>query len=261
MSTKQVQKKAKRAQASKQKKKAANEDRNLKQFSMGRRELARMAKTPEGIQAAEAKLRYDIATKGVVQTALDLKKDYEAAKAELNNVEVLKGINDMIPILGNIHGVIEVVEKLVEMKKITLTEEQQLSIDVFDRQIVAIAEDVNAIFVFINDEKEVDDYISLFVHYTDTLAEIMQFDIPRVMEVTLRPNELVINEYVREHMHEGESNYDFGMRLHGVRIARVAALYRTVKGAEPAAAEGTKPLVGDLVDEDAYEDIGAKQVN
>jgi len=260
MSTKQAQKKAQRAVKSKQKKKAANSDRNVKQFSMGRRELARMAASPEGIQAAEAKLRYDIATKGVVQTALDLKKDYQAVKESLTNVDVLKGINEMIPILGNIHGVLEVVEKLVAMKKVTLTAEEQALVDAFDKQIVSVAEDVNAIFVFINEEKEVEDYISLFVHYTDTLAEVMQFDIPGLMEVVLRPREEVINEYVREHSLEGETNYDFGMRLHGERIARVAAMYRTVQPVE-APAEGTMPVMGELLDSDAYEDIGAKQVN
>jgi hypothetical protein len=260
MSTKQANKKAKRAAVSKQKRKAANVQRNLDQFHIGRREMARIAVSPEGIEASEARLRYDIATKGVIQTALDLKKDPKKATAELNNIEVLKGINDMIPILGNIHGVIEVTSKLVDMKKTELTVEEQSLVDIFDKQIVSVAEDVHAMFEFINKEQEVDEYISLFVHYTDTLAEIMQFNIPELMESVLRPRELLINEYVREHMHEGESNYEFGMRLHGERITRVEVLYRTV----PAATEPmptNKPLVGDLVDEDAYEDIGAKQVN
>jgi len=258
MSTKQAQKKAKRAVASKQKRKAANVQRNQDQFHLGRREMARIAVSPEGIEASEARLRYDIATKGVIQTALDLKKDIDGAKSKLNNIEVLKGINDMIPILGNIHGVVEVTSKLVDMKKTVLTEEEQAQIDIFDKQIVSVAEDVHAMFEFINKEQEVDEYISLFVHYTDTLAEIMQFNIPDLMAIVLRPREELINEYVREHKHEGENNYEFGMRLHGERITRVQVLYRTV----PAAAEPmptNKPLVGELAD--AYEDIGAKQVN
>jgi len=259
MSTKQAEKKAKRNQASKQKKKRANVDRNTTQFHLGRREMARIAKTPEGIQAAEAKLRYDIATKGVMQTALDLRKDFDKAKEALNNIEVLKGINEMIPILGNIHGVIEVVSKLVDMKKTTLTAEEQLLINLFDQKIVSIAEDVHAIFEFINKGQEVDDYISLFVHYTDTLAEVMEFDIPSVMEGVLRPREEIINEYVREHKGQDEDNYTFGMRLHGERMAIVAATYRTVSpSAAPAA---SKPLEGTVLPEDAYEDIGAKQVN
>lgn len=260
MSTKQANKKAKRTAVSKQKRKAANVDRNLTQFMLGRRESARVAASPEGKEAAEARLRYDIATKGVVQTALDLKKDPKAAADKLNNIEVLKGINDMIPILGNIHGVIEVTSKLVDMKKTTLNEEEQALVDSFDRKIVAVAEDVHAMFEFINDGKEVDDYIDLFIHYTNTLAEIVQFEIPAVMDGVLRPREEVINEYVREHKHEVENNYEFGMRLHGERIARVQVLYRTIPVAAEAPA-ADKPLVGTLVPEDAYEDIGAKQVN
>jgi hypothetical protein len=261
MSTKQAQKKAKRAAASKQKKKVANKERNFTQFLLGRRQEARDAASPEGVQAAEARLRYDIATKGVIQTALDLKQNKQETTESLTNVIVLQGINEMIPILGNIHGVIEVVEKLVGMKKIVLSEPQQAVIDAFDRQIVSVAEDVNAIFVFINKEQQVEEYIDLYVHYTNTLAEIMQFDIPAVMEETLRPNELVINEYVTEHKHEAETNYDFGMRLHGERIARVASLYRTVQPSGDVIPEGAKPLEGELVDEDAYEDIGAKEIN
>jgi hypothetical protein len=259
MSTKQAQKKAKRASVSKQKRKQANVERNTTQFLLGRRQEARDAASPAGKEAAEARLRYDIATKGVVQTALDLKKDIDGAKSKLNNIEVLKGINDMIPILGNIHGVVEVTSKLVDMKKTVLTEEEQAQVDIFDKQIVSVAEDVHAMFEFINKEQEVDEYISLFVHYTDTLAEIMQFNIPDLMAVVLRPREELINEYVREHMHEGESNYDFGMRLHGERIARVQALYRTVPVVVAEPMPTNKPLVGELVDE--YEDIGAKQVN
>jgi len=270
MSTKQAHKKAKRAAASKQKRKQANVERNTTQFLMGRRETARFAKTPEGKEASEARLRYDIATKGVVQTALDLKKDIDAAKSELNNIEVLKGINEMIPILGNIHGVLEVVSKLVDMKKTELTEEEMALVVHFDKQIVSIAEDVHAMFEFINKEQEVDDYISIFVHYTDTLAEIMQFDIPALMDGVLRPRELLINEYVAEHKHEGENNYDFGMRLHGERIARVQVLYRTIPAgdAAPAAGVPVEPpgayedvAAGVLLEEDSFEDVAARQVN
>lgn len=260
MSTKRVHKKAKRAAVSKQKRKQANVDRNLTQFHLGRREMARIAVSPEASEASEARLRYDIATKGVVQTAMDLKKDPKTVVDKLNNIEVLKGINDMIPILGNIHGVLEVVSKLVDMKKTTLTEEEETLVVNFDRQIVSVAEDVHAMFEFINKEQEVEEYMSLFIHYTDTLAEIMQFDIPGLMDGVLRPREEMINEYVAEHKHEAETNYDFGMRLHGERIARVQSLYRTlpVADATPAA---NKPLVGELLPEDAYEDIGAVQVN
>lgn len=260
MSTKQAQKKAKRAAVSKQKRKAANIDRNSSQFHLGRREMAKLAASPSGQAAAEARLRYDIATKGVIQTALDLKKDLKEATEKLNNIEVLKGINDMIPILGNIHGVIEVTSKLVDMKKAELTEEQQALVVAFDKQIVSVAEDVHAIFEFINNEQEVEDYISLFVHYTDTLAEIMQFDIPALMEGVLRPLETLINEYVREHMHEGENNYAFGMRLHAERMNRVQVLYRTVPATE-AAPDARKPIEGTLEPEGSYEDVGAIQVN
>lgn len=260
MSTKQVQKKAKRAQASKQKKKRANVERNSIQFNLGRREMARIAKTPEGIQAAEAKLRYDIATKGVLQTALDLKKDFEKTKEKLNNIEVLKGINQMIPILGNIHGVVEVTSKLVDMKKTTLTAEEQGMIDEYDRKVVGIAEDIHAIFEFINKEQEVEEYIEIFMHYTDLLAEVTEFSIPELMEKVLRPREEIINEYVREHKHDGEDNYTFGMRLHGERITRVQALYRTLPAGEvPSSVK--KPIEGTILPEDAFEDIGAKQVN
>jgi hypothetical protein len=249
-------KQAKRAAASKQKKKAANIERAKTQQQLGRRQEQQDRRSPQAKAARNARVGYAVATKGVIDTAKELQKDPEFAKTKikaLTNIEVLTGINEMIPVLGGVHGGIEIVTRLSDMKKYDILPHQAEMIEAFDRKVISISEDIHAMYEFINAEKQVEDYMPIFIHYIDTLADVVQFAIPELMEGLLQPIEALINEYVNEHKAEGEHSSAFGARVSDERIVRIAPEYRTMRPLEDflpdADAEGEAeptPLVGEL---------------
>jgi hypothetical protein len=237
MSTKQALKKAKRAAVSKQKKKAANIERAS--LSKEVRRAAPRSKTRRPL-TSEA-MNYRIATQGVLKTARELADNPENAKVklqEMTNNEVLKGIREMIPVLGGIHGGIEVACRLVDEKKLELLPHQAEIVENFDRKVVAVSEDIHAMYEFMEAGQTPDDYMSIFIHYIDILAEMVQFSIPEALEQLLSPIEDLVNEYVKEHRQEGETSVEFGMRISDERIDRVAPLYRTTQALEDEPVEG-----------------------
>lgn len=221
----------------------------------------------------ESQIGYSIATKGVIETAQALRKTKAGKKGakeatkeikDMTNVEVLVGINEAIPVLAGVHGAIEVVGELALENKIDLLPHHVDMIEIFDRNVVQITEDINAIYELIEKGLTPDQYLEVFIHYIDTLANVYEFGIPEMLREVLKPQEQLINQYVREHKEPEESDVGYGMRAHEARMKRVAPLYRTPS----IAADMTDPIhvpgeavVGDLLDEDDFDGALAKPVN
>lgn len=200
----------------------------------------------------EQRLRYDIATKGVLATAQALKEEGINGKAakKLNNIGVLRGVHQMIPVFATLHGAVEVASILVGEGRFVLTPEQIDLINSFDRNIVLITEDINAMYDLIDAGKKPKDYIELYVHYIDLLAEVCQVQMHELMNELFRPHQELIDTYIKEHASTVHTMESFSMELHAKRMDRVAPLYST------AAAElhdMTKPLGGELVDDSDFD--------
>ena len=201
----------------------------------------------------DTQLSYRIATQGVIATAEQLRKEgYNGKTAKkMTNLGVIKGIHQMIPVFATLHGATEIVSDLVLEKRFELTTDQVDLMTNFDRAIVSIIEDINAIYDFIDAGKKPTDYMELYVHYIDTLADVCQIQQHELLENLLRPNKEAIDQYIKEHAGEGAAALEeYSMQKHNIRMERVAPLYRT-KATELE--DMTAPLAdpqGDLVDED-----------
>lgn len=198
---------------------------------------------------AESQLSLEIATKGIAAVAAQLRHEGGRKKVakKLTNVGVLKQINDMIPIFAHFHGLIEVLDRLHLERKVTLTTEQLLKFDPYDRDIVLITEDINTIHDFIEAGKNPADYMDIFVHYIDTMAEVTQILIPEIYSELFAEHKVLVDQFVKEHTPEDLTMAQFSLRLHEIRMNRVGDRYRT---GQTVHADLTKPLGGELVEED-----------
>lgn len=216
----------------------------------------------------DKQLSYRIAVDGVVKTAQKLREEGYSGKTakKITNVGVMKGITQMIPVFATLHGATEVVSKLVLEKRFELSTSQIDISTSFDRIVVSIIEDINAIYDFIEAGKKPTDYMEIYVHYIDSLAEVCQILMPEVLDNLLKPNQAAIDQYIREHAGESAGALEtFSMEMHNVRMERIGPMYRT---RETILDDMTLPLAdpqGDLVDEDDVDaDVAcelAKDVN
>ena len=261
MSTKQQKLQARRATKAK-----ARSNVKKSQLQKDRQAAAKAASLRTDNQISHA-----IATKGVIQTAEALRRRRDGKKVvgkdpvkSMTNVEVLVGINEAIPVLAGVHGAIEVFQNLALEGKVDLLPHHVDMIEQYDRNIVSITEDINAIYELIEKGQVPEDYLVLFVSYIDTLANVYEFGIPELMRDFLKPHEQLINQYVREHKEPEEGDNQYGLRAHETRMKRVAPLYRTTSIAadlvDPIHVPG-EAIVGELVDDDDFSDTIAKQVH
>jgi len=199
---------------------------------------------------ADQQLSLEIATKGILAVAQDLATQRKGGKKsgrKFTNVGILKMITETIPVFAHFHGLIEVADRLHTEKKITLTTEQLLEFAGYDRAVVGITEDINAMYDFIEVGKKPDDYMEIFTHYIDLMAEVMQLQIPSIYGGTMNGIKPLVDAFVKEHTPEDVTMVQFSYGLHEIRMNRVADQYRT---GQTVHADMTAPLGGELVEED-----------
>jgi hypothetical protein len=258
MSTKQQKLQARRATKAK-----ARSVAKKAQIQKDRQVSAKLAAAKK-----ESQIGYSIATQGVIQTAEALRKGRgKKGKNQITtmtNVEVLVGINEAIPVLAGVHGAMEVYSNLALEKKVEMLPHHVDMFETFDRNVVSITEDINAIYELIEKGLTPDQYLEVFIHYIDALANVYEFGIPEMLREVLKPAEALINQYVREHKEPEEADVGYGMRSHEARMQRVAPLYRT----KSIAADLTDPIpvpgeasVGELVEDDDFSAELAKPIN
>lgn len=176
------------------------------------------------------RLTAKIAREGTMKVAAEyhaMKKRAGGKGDKLTTLEVVNGINKFIPVVGVLHGGIEVVYKLVAEGKITLTAAQTKFIEDYDRNTVKLSEDVSVILGLVEAGKQPEDYMSIFIHYIDIVAAMAEINIPDIRQFVFKDIEEMITDYVREHKLENEDNLAYGMRMHDARMKVVTPLYRT----------------------------------
>jgi len=174
-------------------------------------------------------LALEVATKGIAEVAEDLRKQGAASKhaKKLTNLNVIQGMHKMIPVFAVTHGSLEIVSDLVLEKRFTLDAEQIDLIENFDRNVVRIVENINAIYDLIDAGKKPFDYIEIYTDYPNTMAELSTIQIPDMHSLLLKPNQAAVDQYVKEHRLEGESQEGLSVRLHEKRMETVGPKYRT----------------------------------
>ena len=176
----------------------------------------------------EARLRLKQLKKRVRQGRMTQAQfDAETAGHEkITNTVVMQNINDVIPAMIRIHSGVEVFIRLADEKRIVVTQEEHVLIQTIDQQITHVTEDINAIVAFVSDKKEPEDYMEIFIHYTELLATLFESTVPGVMAM-ITPHEGLIDQYANEHRNKEMPLFDFMRGLHCERMEKVFKLYHT----------------------------------
>ena len=155
------------------------------------------------------------------------KHKVDTAPQELTVKEVLTAINEAVPLIAMIHGGVEVFNILAKEGKVEITEENKAIIDEYDEQMVKTSENVNAMISMIEAGKQPSDFMGIFIHYLDLIAQMLQESIPKIRQTIFTQNEQLIEEYSKEHLAAEENYLQQGLRFHELRMKEVAPLYRT----------------------------------
>lgn len=244
MATKQTSlrasKQAKRQKRSKEKQAAARKESANNKHLIGRRGMSKMMADAGGSEsiAEQARLRLKSMKKRVRQghmTQAEFNKQ-TAIEEEINNTVVMQNINDVIPAIIRVHSGIEVFIRLADEKRFEITPEQHVLIQTADQQITELTEDVNAIVAFVEDKKEPEQYMEIFMHYTELLAHLFEGTVPSIVEM-LTVHQDLIDTYAKEHRNEETPMFEYMRGLHCERMEKVFPLYHTPVSATGGAAE------------------------
>jgi hypothetical protein len=198
-------------------------------------------------------------------------KEFEeqiAGHEEITNTVVMQNINDVIPALIRVHSGVEVFSRLAAEKRFEVTAEENTLINTLDEQVVHITEDISAIVSFVEDKKEPDDYMAIFMHYTELLARCFEVTMPALM-LMLDAKKPEIDAYADEHRNKELPVFEYMRGLHEERMRVVVPIYRTRTSPIEGIVEEAKhsytpenPMPSDpIIDSDVAEAVLAETPN
>lgn len=243
MATKQssnrANKQAKRQVRAKQKQKAAAIETAKGKQLLGRRAQASML--TEGLDKMSNqdiittarqnlrkinKLRKKVRQGKITQAEAEKRIAGQIETDEITNKTVMQNINDVIPAVIRVHAGAEIFTRLAGEKRYEVTAEEETLIASLDEQVTKITEDISAIIVFVEAGKEPEEYMDIFMHYTEQLAQMFEVTVPGMMTV-LTPRQDVIDAYAQEHRNTDVQMFDYMRSLHEERMVNVYPIYRT----------------------------------
>lgn len=270
MATKQsslrANKQAKRQKRAKQKQVAVRKEQATTKQLLGRRAMEKEVfgnvTDNDILQQAHRRLKQ---LKKKARQGKITQKEFEqqlAGEEEITNTVVMQNINDVIPALIRIHAGVEVFSRLVDEKRFEKTDEEVTRINTFDEQVTHITEDIGAIVTFVEAGKNPEDYMEIFMHYTELLARTFEVTVPALM-LMLDAKKPEIDAYAEEHRTKELPVFDYMRGLHEERMRVVTPIYRTRTSPVEAIVEEVQhsytpdnPMPSDpIIDEDVTEAV------
>jgi len=189
-------------------------------------------KTPQQLAAKfDKKLETELFNNGALATLhkyhKQVKNTGSTAEAPTNKqvIETLvKGLDLVIPV----HAVIEVADRLNKEGTIVFTESDTLAITAFDKAVVKIAEDVNAIQILIEEGLGFEQFADVYISFMETMIEVTRDSASTVFNGTIKPHQDLIENYYKEHGEPGLNQMQLSMVFHDQRMQTVAPLYATL---------------------------------
>lgn len=162
-------------------------------------------------------------------TSFNTNKRFDTAE-EMTAKNLLSGIHQSISVIGPVHGAIEVLNTLIKEGKLEpLSEEEQNKVIEFDAQVVRLGEEINLIETLITAGQEPSSFPEIAFSLINNIDELTTVKTPEMTsaEGILGRNKEPIDEFIREHLTEGEDFITFGLRFSDQRMAREAHKYVT----------------------------------
>lgn len=157
------------------------------------------------------------------------------AKGEVPDVGVdrkgfLRAIHETLDQVIKMHGGIAVYMILAENEsRFTITPENAARIETYERSVVRLVENVDAVVLLDQAKKLPEDYIELVIDMADVMRDLMVIHHKPTYEM-LKRQEQEINRYITEHLPTGVDVFEYTRQLHEERIKKVGPQYVTTAG-------------------------------
>ena len=156
---------------------------------------------------------------------------FKAKKGQLtDNDDVLKMLSEVTVQLTIVHGGVEIIERLLKEQGQVFPEAEQVIADQLDEAVIKLSEDANVIIAFIDEKKTLEDYLQMFLSFTDRVQELSGNELFGVYANVFTPHKDALREYLVEHMGQDEDSFMFSIPYHEKRANRVGEKYRTKFG-------------------------------
>jgi uncharacterized radical SAM superfamily protein len=214
-------------------------------MSSKRQAMAAKKKTRQSKRSAEKKVKTQISKTQILRNAVENNQGRTIAqladglvKSGIStkegkppkNEDVLKMLGDISGQLIVLHAGLEIVETLLKEHSGRFTEEQLEIADKVDRAVIKISEDTNAIIAFIDQGRDMMDYLDLFLHLTDYVQEMATTSMYGLYEKVINVEKDNLREYLNEHMPQDMDSLNFSFPYHNKRVARISEKYATKVG-------------------------------
>jgi len=181
------------------------------------------------------------------------------AEGEIPDVGVsrhgfLRAIHETLDQVIKMHGGIAVYMILAEDEsRFQITPENAARIETYERSVVRLVENVDAVVMLDQAKKLPEDYIELVIDMADVMRDLMVINHKPTYEM-LQRKELEINRYITEHLPTGADVFEYTRQLHEERIKKVGPLYVTTEGVSAKEIADMVMMTQALMDENG-EDI------
>lgn len=181
------------------------------------------------------------------------------AEGEIPDVGVsrsgfLRAIHETLDQVIKMHGGIAVYMILAEDEsRFQITPENAARIETYERSVVRLVENVDAVVMLDQAKKLPEDYIELVIDMADVMRDLMVINHKPTYEM-LQRKELEINRYITEHLPTGADVFEYTRQLHEERIKKVGPLYVTTEGVSAKEIADMVLMTQTLMDENG-EDI------
>lgn len=154
----------------------------------------------------------------------------EIPEVGINRTDFLRGINETLSQTIKMHGGIAVYMILAEdEKRFELTPEDIQRVEAYERSVVRLVENVDAIVLLDQAGKLPEDYVELVIDMADVMRDLMVIQHKTTYEM-LQRKEKEINRYVTEHLPTNVDVLEYVRQLHEERIKKVGPGYVTTTG-------------------------------
>lgn len=142
----------------------------------------------------------------------------------------LRAIHETLDQVIKMHGGISVYMILAEDEsRFVITPENAALIETYERSVVRLVENVDAVVLLDQAKKLPEDYIELVIDMADVMRDLMVINHKTTYEM-LKRQEREINRYITEHLPTGVDVFEYTRQLHEARIKKVGPQYVTTTG-------------------------------
>lgn len=173
----------------------------------------------------------------------------EIPEVNLSRTDFLRAIHETLDQVIKMHGGIAVYMILSEDEsRFQVTPENAARIEEYERSVVRLVENVDAVVMLDQAKKLPEDYVELVIDMADVMRDLMVILHKPTYEM-LKRKELEINRYITEHLPTGVDVFEYTRQLHEERIKQVGPLYVTTTGVSAKEVAEMVLMTQELMDE------------